>query len=148
MFLEAHISSISEYFKPLVEPVPIVQLDKPLVKIKPKPKPPAQAFIPYKDTAWASWYGDREHGNHTASGEIFNMYGLTAAHNSLRFGTKVRVTNLSKGTNRGKSVIVRINDTGGFTPLGREIDLSYGAARAIGGIEAGVFPVKLEIVKS
>jgi rare lipoprotein A len=77
----------------------------------------------------ASWYGvgDGFHGRRTASGEVFNAHGLTAAHKTLRFGTNLRVTNVRTG----KSVVVRINDRGPYAH-GRGIDLSYGAAKAIG----------------
>lgn len=67
----------------------------------------------------ASWYGPGFHGKRTASGEIFNMYNLTAAHKSLPFGSKVRVTNVEND----KSVVVKINDRGPFKQ-GRVIDLS------------------------
>lgn len=73
----------------------------------------------------ASWYGPGFHGRKTASGERFNQHAMTAAHKTLPFGTKVRVTY------KGRSVIVRINDRGPFT-RGRTIDLSKAAARAIG----------------
>src|SRR5436305_838273 len=72
----------------------------------------------------ASYY---KYGGRTANGERFNANALTAAHRTLRFGTKVRVTHLKTG----RSVIVRINDRGPFV-RGRIIDLSYGAARAVG----------------
>jgi rare lipoprotein A len=72
----------------------------------------------------ASYY---KYGRKTANGEPFNPNGLTAAHRTLKFGTRVRVTHLKTG----KSVIVRINDRGPFI-RGRIIDLSYGAARAVG----------------
>ncbi len=72
----------------------------------------------------ASWYGS---GHRTANGERFNPNGLTAAHRSLPFGTRVRVTNPANG----RSVVVRINDRGPFI-RGRQIDLSRGSARAIG----------------
>jgi rare lipoprotein A len=77
--------------------------------------------------ARASWYGPGFHGRKTASGERFNAHALTAAHRTLPFGTRVHVRN----TKNGKSVVVRINDRGPFH-RGREIDLSHGAARAIG----------------
>src|SRR5918995_7022236 len=70
----------------------------------------------------ASWYGPGFHGRTTANGERYNMYELTAAHRSLPFGTKVRVTNRMNG----KSVVVRINDRGPYGG-GRVIDLSRGA---------------------
>ncbi|MDJ0726946.1 MAG: septal ring lytic transglycosylase RlpA family protein [Prochloraceae cyanobacterium] len=90
----------------------------------------------------ASWYGKKFQGRPTASGERYNTNALTAAHRTLKFGTKVKVTNL----NNGRSVIVRINDRGPFTK-GRIIDLSGAAANAIGMIKTGVAPVKIEILK-
>ena len=86
----------------------------------------------------ASWYGDRHHGRRTASGEVFDMNALTAAHKTLPFGTRVRVFNPATG----QQVVVRINDRGPFTG-GRIIDLSRAAAERIGLIRAGVAPVVL-----
>jgi rare lipoprotein A len=91
----------------------------------------------------ASWYGGWFNGRRTANGEIYNQNGLTAASNQYKFGTKLKVTNISNG----RSVIVRVNDRGGFEPLGRIIDLSRGAADAIGMRSAGVTQVKIEMVK-
>jgi rare lipoprotein A len=87
----------------------------------------------------ATWYGGKHHGGPTASGERFNKNAMTAAHKTLPFGTRVRVTNLKNG----KSVIVRINDRGPYA-AGRVIDLSEAAAREIDMIDAGVAPVSLE----
>src|SRR5205823_6298814 len=78
-------------------------------------------------TGKASWYGDPHHGRKTASGEVFDMYALTAAHRTLPLGSRVRVTNLANG----RAVDVRINDRGP-TLADRIIDLSYAAARALG----------------
>ena len=89
----------------------------------------------------ASWYGPGFHGRRTANGERYNQNAYTAAHKSLPFGTQVRVTNVRNG----KSVLVRINDRGPFI-RGRVIDLSAGAARAIGVHSSGVAPVQLEIL--
>ncbi|WP_232214616.1 septal ring lytic transglycosylase RlpA family protein [Rubidibacter lacunae] len=89
----------------------------------------------------ASWYGPGFHGRPTASGERFNSNDLTAAHRSLPFGTKVRVTN----TRNGQSVIVRINDRGPFTG-GRVIDLSAAAAREIGLVNSGIGPVRIDVL--
>jgi rare lipoprotein A len=86
----------------------------------------------------ASWYGERHHGRRTASGEVFDMNALTAAHKTLPFGTRVRVRNPANG----QQVVVRINDRGPFTG-GRIIDLSRAAAERIGLIRAGVAPVVL-----
>jgi len=90
----------------------------------------------------ASWYGPGLNGNKTASGEVYDMYGMTAAHKKLPFGSIVIVTN----QNNGKSVVVRINDRGPFV-AGRTIDLSYGSAYLIDMINAGVVPVTVDIIK-
>lgn len=88
----------------------------------------------------AVWYGPGFHGRRTASGEVYDMHALTAAHPSLPFGTRVWVTNLKNG----KSVVVRINDRGPFG--GRYIiDLSYAAAKAIGAFSAT--RVRLEVLE-
>jgi rare lipoprotein A len=86
----------------------------------------------------ASFYGN-ESGSKTASGQRFNQNAMTAAHRSLPFGTKVRVTY------RGQSVVVTINDRGPFIK-GRVIDLSKGAARAVGLTGAGVGHVTAEVI--
>ena len=86
----------------------------------------------------ASYYGN-ESGSRTASGQRFNQNAMTAAHRSLPFGTKLRVTH------RGQSVIVTVNDRGPFI-RGRVLDLSKGAARAIGLTGAGVGHVTAEVV--
>jgi len=86
----------------------------------------------------ASYYGN-ESGSRTASGARFNQNAMTAAHRSLPFGTKLRVTH------RGQSVIVTVNDRGPFI-RGRVLDLSKGAARAIGLTGAGVGHVTAEVV--
>ena len=78
-------------------------------------------------TGAASWYGPGFHGKRTASGERFNTNELTAAHKTLPFGSRVRVTN----ERTGKSVVVRINDRGPYAH-GRVIDLSKAAAEAVG----------------
>ena len=90
--------------------------------------------------ATASWYGKPFHGRLTASGEVYNMNALTAAHNSLPFGTKVEVTNLSNK----KKVTVRINDTGGFAKYGRVIDISKKANQII---DCNLCKVKLRVLK-
>lgn len=89
----------------------------------------------------ASYYGSRFHGRRTANGERFNMNAMTAAHKSLPFGTKVRVTN----RRNGKSVVVRINDRGPYAH-GRVIDLSKAAASRIGMIHSGTAPVQIDIL--
>jgi rare lipoprotein A (peptidoglycan hydrolase) len=113
------------------------------------PKPVTYAFPPPEAPAVgtvvegiASWYGPEYHGRRTSSGEAFNQDALTAAHAYWAFGTRVRVTLLSTG----KSVVVRINDR--FpSHKGRAIDLSRGAAKAIGLIGPGTGQVRLEVVE-
>jgi rare lipoprotein A len=90
----------------------------------------------------ASWYGGKFQGRRTASGEIFDTRQLTAAHRTLPFGTRVRVTHLETK----RSVVVRINDRGPFVE-GRIVDLSQAAATAIGMGGAGVARVSLEVVE-
>jgi rare lipoprotein A len=92
-------------------------------------------------TGQASWYGKAFAGKPTASGEIFNHELLTAAHQSLPLGTKVKVTNVTNG----KSVEVKVNDRGPYVG-GRIIDLSRAAARALGMIEDGLTEVRLETI--
>jgi rare lipoprotein A len=91
----------------------------------------------------ASYYGNEpgEGGPFTANGERYNSGGYTAAHRTLPFGTRVRVTS----PNTGRSVVVRINDRGPFVG-GRVIDLSVGAARAIGLTNSGVGTVRMEVL--
>lgn len=89
----------------------------------------------------ASWYGHPYHGRLTASGEVYNMYSMTAAHRTLPFGTKVRVCNLRNN----KCAVVRINDRGPYIS-GREIDLSKAAADAIGIRSQGVGQVTIRSI--
>jgi rare lipoprotein A len=100
------------------------------------PLPAAYGFVEYGK---ASWYGKEFHGRPTSSGEIYNMYGRTAAHKLLPLDTVVKVTNL---TNQ-KTLVLPVNDRGPFVK-GRVIDLSYGAARDLDIIGPGVVDVKVE----
>lgn len=90
-------------------------------------------------TGTASWYGPRFYGRKTASGEVFTKTHLTAAHRTLPFGTKLRVTNQKTG----ESVVVKVNDRGPFHG-NRIIDLSHAAASKIGLIESGLCKVVIE----
>jgi rare lipoprotein A len=92
---------------------------------------------------YATWYGGSLHGGPTASGERFNKNAMTAAHRTLPLQTRVRVTN----KRNGRSVLVRINDRGPFGKKNRIIDVSEAAARQLGMIEAGVVPVRVEVIK-
>lgn len=91
----------------------------------------------------ASYYAHKFHGRQTASGEIYDENQMTAAHKTLPFGTRVRVTNLANG----KKAIVRINDRGPFVK-GRIIDLSYQAAGELDCITQGVVGVRVEVLRT
>ncbi len=103
--------------------------------------PPAASInVKQGERGIASWYGKRFHGRRTANGETYDMYGMTAAHRTLPFGTQVRVHHLKNG----RHVTVRVNDRGPFIE-GRVIDLSFAAAKKLH--LAGVAPVRLEVLK-
>jgi len=102
------------------------------------PEAPAAPIVQGEEGI-ASWYGHPYHGRRSASGEIYNMYDMTAAHRTLPFGAQVRVHDLENG----RDVSVRINDRGPFVE-GRIIDLSYAAAQAMG--MNGIARVRLEIL--
>jgi len=97
---------------------------------------------PYYEEGIASWYGPGFHGRQTSSGEIYDMYGISAAHKTLPFGTIVKVVDLETD----KSVIVAINDRGPFIE-GRIIDLSKGAAEKLGIVNKGITQVGLRILE-
>ena len=99
-------------------------------------------WIGHTEAGEASFYAMKYQSKKTASGELFNQSASTGAHRTLPFGTKVKVTN----TANGKSVTVRINDRGPFV-RGRVIDLSQSAFKRIGSLDAGVIPVKIEVIK-
>ncbi|MRI83263.1 MAG: septal ring lytic transglycosylase RlpA family lipoprotein [Nitratiruptor sp.] len=135
------------------EPI-IVQESQPKQEEKPAPKATMRPYevngVVYRPTVVrigdkfrgvASWYGSDFHGKKTSSGEVYNMYELTAAHKTFPMNTMVKVTNL----NNGKSVIVRVNDRGPFVK-DRIIDLSYAAAKRLGMLDTGTAPVELEIL--
>ncbi|TXJ10633.1 MAG: septal ring lytic transglycosylase RlpA family protein [Acinetobacter sp.] len=96
----------------------------------------------FTQNGMASWYGRQFHGRPTASGERFDMNALTAAHRNLPLNCYIRVTN----KNNGKSVVVKVNDRGPFHG-NRVLDLSYGAAKAIGISGTGVGSVTIERVE-
>lgn len=112
---------------PAVQPLP------------PLPSPPSVVSV---STGEASWYGPGFYGNRTANGEVFRPGTMTAAHRTLPFGTKVRVTNLWNG----RSTVVRINDRGPFHGR-RVIDLAHGAASQLGLVASGIAQVKLEVLR-
>ncbi len=90
----------------------------------------------------SSFYADDFHGKLTANGEVYDMYGITAAHKTLPLNTIARVTNMENN----KSIILRINDRGPYI-AGRILDCSYGAALKLGFIEQGTTKVKIEVIE-
>lgn len=126
--------------------IALVALWAPTPSRAPAAAPPRAAVVargaaePFQ-VGLASWYGAEFQGRETTSGERFDMDALTAAHRTLPFGTRVRVTNLSNL----QSVVLRINDRGPV-PAGRVIDLSWAAARALHAAADGLFPVRLDVL--
>lgn len=106
------------------------------------PQKPAKTLIVSTSTGEASWYGPGFFGNRTANGEVFRPGTMTAAHRTLPFGTKVKVTNLRNG----KETIVRINDRGPFSGH-RVIDIAHGAAQHLGLVSSGIAQVRLEVLR-
>ena len=94
-------------------------------------------------TGVVSWYGGKFQGRKTASGDVYDKHELTAAHKTLPFGTKVKVTN----TRNGKSVVVEINDRGPFVKS-RVLDLSQAAFNEIGHTNTGVMHVEYEVIEN
>jgi len=90
----------------------------------------------------SSYYGEDFHGKLTANGEVYDMYGVTAAHKTLPLNTVARVTNMEND----KSIILRINDRGPYV-AGRILDCSYGAAKKLGFVIQGTTKVKIEIIE-
>ncbi len=102
---------------------------------------PMTRLEPYRARGIASWYGRRYHGKQTASGEVYDMYAMSAAHTILPIPSYARVTNVANG----RSIVVRINDRGPFID-NRLIDLSYTAAHKLGIIGAGSGTVEVESI--
>jgi rare lipoprotein A len=102
---------------------------------------PATTLRPYKERGVASWYGRKFHGEKTSTGEVYDMYAMTAAHPTLPLPSYARVTGIASG----KSVVVRVNDRGPFLH-NRVIDLSYAAAHRIGIAQAGSGEVEVEAI--
>jgi peptidoglycan lytic transglycosylase len=107
-----------------------------------RPAPAAsEARLAFEEEGYASYYGKEHHGRRTASGEVFDDRRLTAAHRTLPFGTRVRVTNLSNG----RRVVVTVTDRGPFRRE-RVIDVSRRAAKDLGFLRAGTARVRLEVL--
>ncbi|MDR3390317.1 MAG: septal ring lytic transglycosylase RlpA family protein [Sulfuriferula sp.] len=124
---------------PKVEPL-LKSANKPYVALG-QEYTPATATAPYQEQGVASWYGRRFNGKPTASGEVYDMYAMTAAHKTLPIPSYARVTSLANG----KSVIVRINDRGPFHSS-RIIDLSYTAAYKLGIAQGGSGKVEVTAI--
>lgn len=101
-----------------------------------------QSTVGFEQEGYASWYGKKFHGKKTSNGEIYDMYGMTAAHKTLPIPTFVELTNVENG----KKAIVRINDRGPFHG-DRIIDLTYTAARKLGFANNGTGKVKLRVIE-
>jgi rare lipoprotein A len=123
-------TAVAYHHLPSPRPVSVVRRHEPT---------PSQGDVASAASGVASFYTE---STKTANGEIFNTHELTAAHPSLPFGTKLRVTNVTNG----QSVTVRVNDRGPYVP-GRVVDVSYAAADALGMVKRGVAKVKLDVVQ-
>jgi rare lipoprotein A len=124
-------AAVSPTVEPEVQPLPLRRAPEPVVK------PPLR--LASLGQGEASWYGPGLYGNRTANGEVLRPGTFTAAHRTLPFGTRLRVTNLANG----RTTVVRINDRGPFHG-GRVIDLAHGAASELGVVASGTAPVRLE----
>jgi rare lipoprotein A len=142
LLLAASCAGTAQHAVPITEERPVL-LSAPTPTPLPAPAP-SREVLPaagqtYRETGTASWYGREFQGRKTASGEAFDMNGLSAAHRTLPLGTVIRVTNLDNY----KSIKVTVNDRG---PLFRDriLELSYGAARELGFVAQGTARVKIE----
>jgi|SRR5690348_7509259 rare lipoprotein A (RlpA)-like double-psi beta-barrel protein len=123
---------------PVGHALPALKLATPNPSIHPnRHRAPLKSFV-----CLSSWYGDQFDGQLTANGEIYDMYGQTAAHKTLPLGSVVRVVNLK--THR--SAVVRINDRGPYVP-GRQLDVSYQVARELGFDKRGLARVRVDLLK-
>ncbi len=132
-----HLASLPDAV-PQIEPIKPGGPNKPYVVLGQAYEPIAKD-VPWKERGVASWYGTKFDGRRTASGELFSMYGLTAAHRTLPIPSYARVRNVSNG----QEIIVRINDRGPFHS-NRVMDLSYAAAVKLGVASAGSATVEIE----
>lgn len=124
--------------EPRIEPIRSGGPNKPYT-VAGRSYEPQTADAPWRERGQASWYGRKFHGRRTASGEVYSMYGMTAAHRTLPIPSYARVRNVSNG----REVIVRVNDRGPFHSE-RVMDLSYAAALKLGVLGGGVAQVEIE----
>ena len=136
------IDYLPELFEGTVAPEPVVAPLPAPAPVKPVVVKPAHPQVRSVSQGEASWYGPGFFGNLTANGEIYSPGTMTAAHRTLPFGTRVRVTNLWNG----RSAVVRINDRGPSVGQ-RVIDLGHGAAGELGLFHSGIAQVKLEVLQ-
>ena len=136
------IDYLPELFEETVAPEPVVAPLPAPAPMKPVVVKPAEPQVRSVSQGEASWYGPGFFGNLTANGEIYSPGTMTAAHRTLPFGTRVRVTNLWNG----RSAVVRINDRGPYVGQ-RVIDLGHGAAGELGLFHSGIAQVKLEVLQ-
>ena len=123
----------------LIQSVDSPASDKHIHHIKDKHIIHAKKPYRHKSVGIASWYGPTFHGKRTANGEIFNQNAMTCAHMTLAFGTKIKVINLENN----RSVVLRVNDRGGFKKYGRSLDISKAAAKKL---KLGVGLVAIEVL--
>jgi len=122
---------------PRIEPL-LARANRPYVALG-RSYTPLTSDVAFRERGAASWYGRQFHGNRTASGEIYDMFAMTAAHPTLPIPSYVRVTSVRTG----QSIIVRVSDRGPFKP-DRVIDLSYAAAVRLGIVASGTGIVEVE----
>ena len=103
--------------------------------------PLRKVSVGYAQAGEASWYGKKFHGRKTSNGDVYDMYGMTAAHKTLPLPTYLQVRNLDNG----REVVVRVNDRGPFLG-GRILDLSYMAAQKLGVVATGTAQVRIEVI--
>jgi rare lipoprotein A len=123
--------------EPRVEPLRVGGPNKPY-EVLGRSYTPETRDVPIRETGIASWYGRKFHGRRTASGEVYNMHAMTAAHKTMPLPSYARVRN----PKNGREIVVRVNDRGPFV-AGRVIDLSYAAAVKL-GVAGGIAPVEVE----
>lgn len=146
LYLALVVASLSGAASAQAPSPPAVTPSAPIVKAEPAPAPapaaaPVKASGEHQLEGKAAYYSNRFNGRKTASGQRFSNSAMTTAHNTLPFGTRVKVTN----TKNNKSVVVRVNDRGPSTP-GRVFDLTRAAASKLGYVRSGLADVKAEVV--
>ena len=148
MFVAASVATVTAMAQapaplPAPAPAPVSAPTISPITVPATASAPASASGEHKMEGVAAYYGNRFNGRKTASGQRFDNAAMTAAHNTLPFGTRVKITN----TKNNRSVVVRITDRGPTTP-GRTFDLTRAAASRLGYVRSGMTEVKAEIVSA